>query len=183
MSLGCVFGALSYACYYMSLSNFYRMEYWPGTRPAQEPTNNQLADITERTAFHDYWWAGIVIPHAIQQCFMTFADLFILERLASRVVESLTQSVKIRVKRLSTAAYVIFLLLNLASIGLMLGCGIYNIFAGHDYLRSSAAYRSGDNFTGAQFNVDANHFNDLANNVQGVSCWLRHEPCNLISVH
>ena len=178
MSLGCMFGALSYACYYMSLSNFYRMEYWPGTRPAQQPTDNQLADTTERTAFHDYWWAGIVIPHAIQQCFMTFADLFILERLASKVVDSQGQSVKIRAKRLSTAAAVTFLLLNLASIGLMLGCGVYCFFAGHDYLRSSAAYRSGDNFTGAQFNVDANRFNDLANNIQGVICWLPHKRCD-----
>jgi hypothetical protein len=41
MTLGCIFGALSFAFYYLSLSNFYEMEQWP--RNPQFFTNAQVS--------------------------------------------------------------------------------------------------------------------------------------------
>lgn len=166
LSLGCVFGAMSFFFYFFSLSNFYQMGYWPGNLKAQLFTNAQLAEMTERVAFHDYWWAGIVISHAFEQLFTTFADLLILERLSGKVLEE--TSVKERTRRLSHVLIVIFLILNVTNIGVMIACGAYNVRAGHEYLRSSAAYRRDDNFTGAELLSGANSYNDRANNIQGV---------------
>jgi hypothetical protein len=72
--------------------------------------------------------AGIVISHAFEQLFTTFADLLILERLSGKVLEE--TSVKERTRRLSHVLIVIFLILNVTNIGVMIACGAYNVRAG-----------------------------------------------------
>ncbi len=45
MTLGCIFGALSFVFYYLSLSNFYEMEQWPRNLDSQHFTNAQVRGI------------------------------------------------------------------------------------------------------------------------------------------
>ena len=73
--------------------------------------------------------AGIVTARAFEQLFTTFADLLILEHMfpATRLQDPL---LKLRARRLTVALAVIFLILNLANIGAMIACSVYNGFAG-----------------------------------------------------
>jgi hypothetical protein len=167
MAAGATFGAISSLCLFMSMRFYYEMGPWPVANQQHLFTTPDLIRQTENVAFHDYWWAGIVIPHAIAQCLFTFADLLILQRVVSNVFEAQNQSFKSRLKRLSTVVTVIFLQLNLVNVASMIACGVLAIEAGHDFLRSSAAYRGGDNQSATSFLDDANMINDRANRIQG----------------
>jgi hypothetical protein len=170
----------------MSVSNYHQMGEWPRLPDSPDQphsfTAEQLVIKTEKVAFHDYWWAGIVIPHAIAQCFFTLADLLILQRVVSNVLEAQPDSVKTRVRRLSAAVLVLFSLLNLVNVASMIACGVVNIQAGHEFLRSSALYRSGDNTTAAKMLHAANDFNDQSNQIQGVRCFQTHVLCTYLCV-
>ena len=76
-----------------------------------------------------YQLAGIVTARAFEQLFTTFADLLILEHMfpATLLQDPL---LKVRARRLTVALAVMFLMLNLANIGAMIACGVYNGFAG-----------------------------------------------------
>jgi hypothetical protein len=133
---------------------------------------------------------GIVTARAFEQLFTTFADLLILEHMfpATLLQDPL---LRVRARQLTVALAVMFLMLNLVHIGAMIVCGVYASFAGEfplppspllplspplpthragrEFLRSAAAYRLGDNSTGAKLLLGANRYNDYANNIQGVS--------------
>jgi hypothetical protein len=169
MATGAVFGALSSICFFMSMRAYFEMGSWPRLAAGQRNpfTNAELIYKTEIVAIHDYWWAGNVIPHAIAQFFFTVADLLILQRVVSNVTEAQPVAVKIRIKRLSYCVALLLSLLNAANIASMLACGAFNIEAGHEFLRASAAFRGGNHDTGAAILHDANVFNDQSNQIQG----------------
>jgi hypothetical protein len=186
MATGAVFGAISSVCIFMSVRHYHEMGAWPRLPASPDQphtfTTAELIYKTEKVAFHDYWWAGIVIPHAIAQCFFTLADLLILQCVVSNVHEVQPDSVKTRVKRLSAAVFVLFLLLNFVNVASMIACGVVNIQAGHKFLRSSALYRSGDNATAASMLHAANDLNDLSNRIQGVRCFQIRALCTCLCV-
>ena len=79
MAVGCLFGCLCYACLYNALTYFYRMQAAGGSAVTYQAGSSEAVKKfeAEMMAYTDFWWAGNVIFHSLEQSFLTMASLLV----------------------------------------------------------------------------------------------------------
>jgi hypothetical protein len=175
LTAGFILSLVSFLFTYFSLSYFYKMKYWPGTQSDDHLTKLEKAYVNEMVAYNVFYWVGIIIPQAIAIMFYNAADFLILERLSRKVFEAHSDATKMILTRLAKATVFVFVALHTANVSIVIACSVYNILAGTEFIESSQAFYRGDDLTGEEFNTQANVYNSLANQIQGVSVW-----CNCV---
>ena len=77
MAVGCLFGCLCFTCLYNALTYFYRMQAAGGSAGTYQAGSSEAVEKfeAEMMAYTDFWWAGVVIFHSLEQSFLTATSL------------------------------------------------------------------------------------------------------------